>query len=283
MIVDAQVHLWPAETPARPWPSDGAKRAHLKEPMSYTDMLKTMDRAGVDCAVIVPPSWEGDRNDYALEAAKLHPDRFAVMGRIGLDDPAGPELVKRWFDEPGMLGARINFSDEKTIWLEDKTADWFWPAAEAANIPVMMHAPGLQDKFAAIAQAHPKLRIIVDHMNISTRLAKDKIAPAIEATAALAVYPNISVKLSSVPAYATSPFPYADMDPHLEKLVAAFGAERCYWGSDLSHGKGKIPYEHYVGHFTDHLAFLTPSQRKLILGVAIAKFFGWPGADVLAS
>jgi len=38
-----------------------------------------------------------------------------------------------------------------------------------------------------------------------------------------------------------------------------------------------------VGHFTDHLAFLTPSQRKLILGEAIAKFFGWPGADVLAS
>ena len=34
--------------------------------------------------MIVPPSWEGDRNDLALEAARLHPDRFAVMtGRLG--------------------------------------------------------------------------------------------------------------------------------------------------------------------------------------------------------
>lgn len=275
MIIDAQVHLWPPESASRPWPSDGPRRAHLKEPMTYPDMLKTMDRAGVDRVIIVPPSWEGDRNDYALEAARLHPDRFAVMGRIALDDPASVDLVKRWFDEPGMLGARINFSDDKTAWLEDGTADWFWPAAEAANIPLMMHAPGHQQKFSAIASAHPGLRIIVDHMNISTRMAKDKIPAAIDATAALASHPNISVKLSSIPAYSAAPYPYPDMDPHIEKLVRAFGAERCYWGSDLSHGKGKIPYEQYVSHFRDHLPFLTPEQRRLIIGDAIAGFLPW--------
>ncbi|MBX9758720.1 MAG: amidohydrolase [Beijerinckiaceae bacterium] len=276
MIIDAQVHLWPPETPSRPWPSDGARRAHLKEPMSYPDMLKTMDRAGVDRVIIVPPSWEGDRNDYALEAARRHPDRFAVMGRIALDDPASADLVKRWFDDAGMLGARINFSDDKTRWLEDGTADWFWPAAQAAAIPVMMHAPGCQAKFSDIASACPQLRIIVDHMNISTRMAKDQIPAAIEATAALARHPNVAVKLSSVPAYSTSPFPYADMDRHLETLVSAFGAERCFWGSDLSHGKGKIDYENYVTHFTDHLPFLDSPQRRLILGEAIAGFLGWP-------
>jgi hypothetical protein len=40
-----------------------------------------MNEAGVDRVVIVPPSWEGERNDYALEAASKYPDRFAVMGR----------------------------------------------------------------------------------------------------------------------------------------------------------------------------------------------------------
>ena len=205
--------------------------------MTYPDMLKTMDRVGVDRVIIVPPSWEGDRNDYALEAARRHPDRFAVMGRIALDDPASVELVNRWFDDPGMLGARINFSDDKAKWLEDGTADWFWAAAEAASIPVMMHAPGYQEKFGHIAATYSKLRIVVDHMNLSTRLAKNEIPAAIEATAALAVHSNISVKLSSIPAYSAAPFPYSDMDQHIEKLVAAFGAERCSGGATCRMGR----------------------------------------------
>lgn len=276
MITDAQVHLWPPETPSRPWTPDGARRAHLKEPMTYPDMLKTMDLVGVDRVIIVPPSWEGDRNDYALEAARRHPDRFAVMGRIALNDPASVELVKRWFDDRGMLGARINFSDDKAKWLEDGTADWFWAEAEAASIPVMMHAPGYQETIGDIAANHSKLRIVVDHMNLSTRLAKNEIPAAIEATAALATHPNISVKLSSIPAYSAGPFPYSDMDDHIAKLVSAFGAERCFWGSDLSHGKGNIPYKHYVNHFKEHLPFLSASQRSLILGDAIKRFLGWP-------
>ena len=48
-----------------------------------------MDRAGVDCAVLVPPSIEGDRNDYALEAAQKYPGRFAVMGRFPVNTGKG--------------------------------------------------------------------------------------------------------------------------------------------------------------------------------------------------
>ena len=29
-----------------------------------------MDEAGVDRVVIVPPSWQGDHNEYAMEAAR---------------------------------------------------------------------------------------------------------------------------------------------------------------------------------------------------------------------
>ena len=42
-------------------------------PFSKDDLLAEMDAAGVDRAVIVPPSWEGDRNDLALAAARRIP------------------------------------------------------------------------------------------------------------------------------------------------------------------------------------------------------------------
>jgi L-fuconolactonase len=101
-IVDAQVHIWGANTPERPWPA-GRSSPHRPQPFSEDDLLKEMDAAEVARVVIVPPSWEGDRNDLALEAARLHPDRFAVMGR----PPAAARSLSDWRDQPGMLGLRV--------------------------------------------------------------------------------------------------------------------------------------------------------------------------------
>jgi len=62
-----------------------------------------MDLAGVRRIVIVPPSWEGDRNELALEAARLYPDRFAVMGRIaGVPPRRGQTLTLTYL--PGAAG-----------------------------------------------------------------------------------------------------------------------------------------------------------------------------------
>src|SRR5262245_39343016 len=84
LIVDSQVHLWKAESPDWPW-IPGMK-PQMPEPFSIEKLVPLMDEAGVDRVVIVPPSWPGDRNDYALEAAQRYPARFAVMGRIPLKD-----------------------------------------------------------------------------------------------------------------------------------------------------------------------------------------------------
>src|ERR1700755_1518759 len=101
LIVDAQVHIWGADTPERPWPESGKGRAQRAEALSKKDLLQEMNAVGVAAAVIVPPSWEGDRNDLALAAAQAYPDRFAVMGRLALRDPGSRGLVGRWEAEPG--------------------------------------------------------------------------------------------------------------------------------------------------------------------------------------
>ena len=110
IIVDAQAHIWKMHTPERPWPADGIGQAHIPRPFSYYELLARMDEAGVDRVVIVPPSWEGYRNEYAMEAAKKWPKRFAVMGRLRLDDPKSKEALATWKEQPGMLGVRHTFN-----------------------------------------------------------------------------------------------------------------------------------------------------------------------------
>src|SRR5687768_15633811 len=96
VIIDAQVHVWGPDTPERPWSPDGAANAHRSVPLGKDELLREMDAAGVDRVVIVPPSWEGDRNDLALEAARLHPDRFGIMGRLPIEKPESRGLVDGW-------------------------------------------------------------------------------------------------------------------------------------------------------------------------------------------
>src|SRR5258708_23904574 len=103
-ITDAQVHIWEVDRPGRPWPKDDIGRAPPQKPdgWSVAQMLAEMDGAGVDRAVIVPPSWIGENNSTALEAAAAHPGRFAVMGRIDPQASGAHERLRQWTEQPGM-------------------------------------------------------------------------------------------------------------------------------------------------------------------------------------
>jgi predicted TIM-barrel fold metal-dependent hydrolase len=278
MIIDAQVHVWLPDTPDRPWAPDGAARAQLPYALDYNKLLGLMDEAGVDRAVLVPPSWEGNRNDHALEAAARYPNRFAVMGRMALDQPGNAERLRTWKSQPGMLGIRQTFVLERERkWMTDGTADWFWDAAETAGIPVMLHATGLMKAVGTIAERHPDLTLILDHFGLSSAAVKQgRTRDAIGNAAALAKYDNVYVKVSAAPVYSSESYPFRDMDEHIKRMVDAYGPKRCFWGTDLSHALGKVTYRQCVTHFTEALPFLSDSDKDWIMGRSLAQCLGWP-------
>src|SRR6476620_328401 len=196
IIIDAQVHVWPPDRPDRRL-GDGVGD---RKPYGYEQLIADMDRAGVDRAILVPPSFDADRNDYALEGARRYPDRFAVMGRIALKTSAGKDALKQWREQPGMLGVRLTFHrDNDRPWLTDGTADWFWPEAEKLGMKVMVHAPERLPQVADIAARHPGLRIIGDYMGFARETMDEEAVAGARRMAALASQPNICVKVSAAP------------------------------------------------------------------------------------
>ncbi len=275
MIVDAQVHFWRAETPDWQW-VPGLK-PQLPEPMTIDRFVPLMEEAGVDRVVIVPPSWVGDRNDYALEAVARYPDRFRVMGRFPIEKPQQAARLETWKEQPGMLGIRLTFNNATTSkWLSDGTTDWFWPAVEKANIPIYFFAPGQTFRLGPIAEHHPNLTLIIDHMGLTQSMAKDgTIAATIDQTVALAKYPNVSVKVSASPGLSGEPYPFRDMTVHLQRVFDAYGPQRCYWGSDLTNTFNKGPYRQRITHFTEELKFLSESDKDWVMGRAIVTRLNW--------
>ncbi len=271
-IVDAQVHLWKASAPDYPW-NPGAK-PQLPEPFTIERALPLMDEAGVDRAVVVPPGLN-NVNTYALEAARRYPNRFAVMGRIALENPKSAALLPRW-KEPGMLGVRVTFLGKDAAWLSDGTADWFWPAAEKAGLTVMFLAFGMVSKFAPIAQRHPGLHLIIDHMGVNNVMAKEgRTAAAIGDAVALARYPNVSIKMSNLVNSSLEPYPFRDLNEHLRRVFDAFGPRRCYWGTDMTAGFARATWRQRITHFTEELTFLSESDKDWVMGRALMERLKW--------
>src|SRR5262249_57367837 len=116
-------------------------RPQLPEPFTIEKLVPLMDEAGVDRVVVVPPSWPGDRNDYGLEAARRYPNRFHVMGRIALKDPASAALLPKWKEQLRLLGVRGTFLGGAPAWLQDRTAGPVLPPAAEAGVARAVLAP----------------------------------------------------------------------------------------------------------------------------------------------
>lgn len=272
MIVDSQVHLWGENTPERPWRRDAVRTAHRAVPPTADDLLREMDGAGVDRAVLVPPSWEGDRNDLALKAAADHPDRFAVMGRFPAHDPA-MELT-RWLEPPGMLGIRLTLHREPWLgWHRAGRMTWFWRSAERLGIPVAVYAPGLLPDMHAIAAAHPDLRLVLDHLALPLGRVDQAAFAGLDELLALARLPNVAVKASALPCHTSEPYPFPGLHDPIRQVLGAFGPERMFFGSDLT--RLPCPYVQAVELFTETLGFLGDADREWVMGRGLREWLDW--------
>jgi predicted TIM-barrel fold metal-dependent hydrolase len=142
----------------------------------------------------------------------------------------------------------------------------------------MLLIPDGKTELTEVLHRHPRLRITIDHMGIRGNNAGPAILPYIEETLKLAQFPNVNVKLSNMPSFSIEKFPYADLNPVVERLVKAFGAQRCFWGTDLSRMLGKygVGYREAIDHVLHHMPFLSEQDKEWIMGRGLCEWLRWP-------
>jgi predicted TIM-barrel fold metal-dependent hydrolase len=265
MIVDAQIHIWAKGTPPA---------HHRQDPFSMDQALAGMDEAGVDRAVIQPPMWDVDSNELAVEAVRAHPDRFAILGWFPVERPESRLLVDTWKSRPGMLGLRFYFvQPHERTWPTDGTLDWLWPAAERAGLPVSLAAATFLPLVGQIAERHPDLKLIIDHLGVprATKGAESyRYQPEL---LALAKHPNIAVKATGQAGYAEDSYPFRSIHPHLRRVYDAFGPTRMFWGTDIT--RMSCSWRQCVTLFTEELPWLTGNDLDLVMGQAFCDWIGW--------
>ena len=264
-IVDAHIHIWAKGTP---------RAAHRQQPYSAEEALADMAAAGVDAAVIQPPAWDPDANALAIDAARRHPDRFAVLGNFPLDAPDGPRTLARWKSQPGMLGLRYILNEPRHArWLAGEEMEWLWHGAVEHDVPIALAAAAYLPQVAELAKRHPRLRLLIDHLGVPLNATGDAAFRQLPDLVALARHPNVAIKATGVPAYAEDPYPYRSIHEPLRRIYDAFGPRRFFWGTDIT--KMPCTWRECVTLFTEELRWIAREDLHWVMGDALCEWLDW--------
>jgi predicted TIM-barrel fold metal-dependent hydrolase len=274
MITDSQVHIWKVG-PGDPRPADPQDH-QLKHPEGFRaeELIAEMDAAGVDRAVICPPrSMMETATEYALEAAAAYPGRIAIMDHFDWTAPDARDMFERVHSNHHMLGLRT--AVRAVVGSLDKdTVQWIFAECERDRIPVTVLASGMPGKMAPVLERHPNLTLTFDHMGRVPDVKGNAAFAALDELLPFARYPNVGVKVSSVPDSSAEPYPFPDLYAGLKRIYDAFGARRMLWGSDLS--GLSVTYRECLDHFRKGLDFLSADDKDWILGKSLATMYRWP-------
>lgn len=268
-IVDAQIHIWGQGLPSN--------AAHIQV-TSFTaaEAIALMNEAGVDAAVIHPPSWDPASTELAFQAVQDQPGRFAILGDLPLDDPSSQDRLATWRGQPAMLGLRYLFIDDDAVRLTDGSLDWLWAGAQDHGIPIAMLATGSETAVAGIAERHPDLKLTIDHLGGrggNTTLKDHAAMTHMPDLLTLARHPNIAVKVTGAPGYSAEDYPFPIMSDYVRQIFEAFGPKRTFWGTDIT--KMPCKWTQCITQFTEQMPWLSGEDLEWVMGKAVRRWWGW--------
>jgi predicted TIM-barrel fold metal-dependent hydrolase len=249
---------------------------------------EAIDSVGIDMALAVT------KESFIDLAHQRYPGRFPGVLTIMHTVPDLAAEVRRVRAHPAMVAGRAlvgNFLDATMRPEFDQGVfDPLFATAEEVGLPIFNSTHGGCARMAAIAERHPKLQLIIDHIGV----AQHPVSPpgtmswrTLPDLLALARYPNVAVKLCGAPLLSQQPYPFDDVWPHLARVFEAFGFERVMWASDYTRlrladlPRGERPRKRGLT-YAESLDFLRRAdklsleEKRLLLGGAARRLLNLP-------
>ena len=273
-IIDSQVHAYEANTPQRPWATVPNWPPHV----TGDEMVAAMDKVGVDGAIFIS-AFSMYRYDasYAVEVARAHPNRMAIVKPVDPDNPAVDDVVAEWKKTPGTVGIRIMLTKENRRDPRHPGLDRIARSAVRHDFPVNILCWDNLEAGAALIDRHPDTRFILDHLGIlQPRVPGPPAEPWADLPKVLdlAKRKNVVIKVSGACTLSKKPYPFDDIWDPLARVFDAWGFERCLWGTDWTRAFAVVNYEQAVKPFFETKR-LSETERAMLMGGACAKAYGW--------
>lgn len=270
MIIDAHQHFWTLSRGDYPWPNDTV--APIFRDFTPDDLRPHLKDAGVDQTILIQATDTVAETEFLLQIAETTDFVAGVVGWVDLTAPdaiATIDLLRRNKWLKGLRPMLQNIAD--TDWILQKAAT---PAlAHMAKCDLVFDAliqPRHLPTIATLAQRHPTLRIVVDHIAKPQMGERRMPSPTyLTQMLALARHPNIFCKLSGMVTEAGDNWSDDDLLPFAKSILTTFGPDRILFGSDWPVVNLASDYSTWIAFVRAFIAPLPiPVQERILGGTA---------------
>ena len=243
-IIDGQLHEPGMQ---RYWDAMPVEAQHA----ALDDAMHAQLRAvGVDGAVLHPI----EDASWAHGLAASAPDRFVVVRLVapaapGLQrwdaiDPDAPDVEARLDSaraEPGAAAVRLLALSARDLPFGRGTGServLRWCADR--SVPVLSPFAGTPAVAGEVARAFPDLPVVLDHLGLGGAERSGDPWMQLLDVLALASLPNVWLKLTGLVGLVGTAGPVSAVQAKIRVVLDRFGADRCFWGSDISLVQGQV-------------------------------------------
>lgn len=276
MIIDAHQHFWQLSRPFDFSWLDSPQHKPIRRDYLPEDLEPMLGEAGVQRSVFVQTQHDVEENRWVLALAEQHAFIAGVVGWIDLASPACEDQLLEFNDHPKFVGIRHithdepddNFIVRPEIIRGLKVLEKHRTAFDLLfHVRHLKHVPTL-------ARELPTLPMVIDHL-AKPRIKSGEIDDWRTDLWAAAQFPNVYCKLSGMVTEADwQDWNTADLKPYVETALAAFGPQRCMYGSDWPVCELAATYGQVFESLTELIGGLSESERSDILGKTAERFYG---------
>jgi len=277
-VIDAHQHFWDPATGGYPWLTPDA--GPIYRAYGPDDAEPLLEGAGVDRCVLVQAADSYADTDSMLAVADRWPRVAAVVGWVPLMRPAeAADALDRYRADPRFVGIRhLIHDDPDPDWLlRPEVAEGLALLAERGlSFDVVAVLPRHLEHVPVLAEAHPELRLVIDHL-AKPPIAAGEWEPWASLLATAARFPNVATKLSGLDT-AADPAHYGagDLRRYLDHAIDCFGTDRLLFGTDWPISELAGGYERWWEIVGELVEPLPTGEREAILGGNAQRWYRIP-------
>ncbi len=270
-VIDTHLHCFGGLDPRFPYHARAPYRPEAKATPEH--LLKCMDGAGVDFAVVVHPEPYQDNHRYLEHCLRLGGKRVKGTCLFFADRPGSvggmAALVKRHPEQ--ILAARVHaYAPDRLPPFGTKELRNLWKSAADLGLAIQLHfEPRYAPGFEPLIKEFSDTTVVIDHLG---RPMQGTIKEH-DVVVRWSRFHNTVMKVSSLPDQ--NRYPHRDVKPIIRNLTNAFGAARMIYGGGFNAEATAESYRSYRKQVAELISHLTADDQAKILGGTAARLFGF--------
>jgi predicted TIM-barrel fold metal-dependent hydrolase len=243
------------------------------EPATPEHLLKCMDAAGVDFAIVVHPEPYQDDHRYLEHCLSVGAKRLKGTALFFSDRAGSVEKLPALAQRADLIAIRVHaYAPDRLPPFGKPELRRLWQMATELGLAVQIHfEPRYAAGFEPLIREFRETRVIIDHLGRPFQGTPPEHAVVMNWSR----YPNTIMKLSSIPTNRN--YPHRKIIPIIKQLTDRFGPDRMIYGGGFGAAATGASYRAAFDRAESMLDHLSVADRAKILGKTAARLFGFTG------